>query len=402
MVRCPGHILALIALVLMAFFIWATPSAARAATFEPLGFLNATAPGSFAQGVSADGSAVVGYSYNVNLFVQYDQGVEWKNGAAIQLKNFANGGYLSNTDGSAISGDGSTIAGTGHLTGSSTSQGLVLHNGLLTTIAPLPGFSATSVFPTAASGDGTAVVGEDYGNSMREAFLWQNGEATTLGSLPGAASPAGAANGISADASVIVGEADNAIGNQQAFRWLSSGVGSGTMSALPFLPGETASVALAVSADGQVAVGQGSANVLGVPTTSVMWTNGTVTDLGLPSGANFGQANSVSGDGAVVVGFNNFAAGGTRGQQSYIWTEQTGMVDLKGFLIARGATGLSGWTLWDATGISSDGKTIVGIGYDPQNHFQAFVATIPEPSSIFLAVVGSLALLAWGKYARKT
>ena len=124
-----------------------------------------------------------------------------------------------------------------------------------------------------------------------------------------------------------------------------------------------------------------------------MWKNGTATDLGLPAGADGGRANGVSGDGSVVVRFNNFP-GGTRSQQGYIWTQQTGMLDLQSYLVAHGATGLTGWTLWDPTGISADGRTIVGEGIDPQNHNQAWVATIPEPSTIVLAALGVLALLA--------
>jgi hypothetical protein len=55
--------------------------------------------------------------------------------------------------------------------------------------------------------------------------------------------------------------------------------------------------------------------------------------------------------------------------------------------------GLDGWTLTEANGVSYDGLTIVGTGL----HFgitEAWVATIPEPSTLGLAVIAGLGVLA--------
>jgi hypothetical protein len=66
------------------------------------------------------------------------------------------------------------------------------------------------------------------------------------------------------------------------------------------------------------------------------------------------------------------------------WTEVTGMVDLRDFLMSHGITEVTDRRLTSAAGISADGRTIVGTGFGP-NGEEAWVATIPEPSTIALA-----------------
>jgi hypothetical protein len=47
---------------------------------------------------------------------------------------------------------------------------------------------------------------------------------------------------------------------------------------------------------------------------------------------------------------------------------------------------LSGWTLLEATAISDDGETIVGLGIGPGGFQQAWIASsLPEPSPALLA-----------------
>jgi hypothetical protein len=68
------------------------------------------------------------------------------------------------------------------------------------------------------------------------------------------------------------------------------------------------------------------------------------------------------------------------------------MVNLKDLLISNGATGLDGWLLTEATGVSYDGQTVVGTGIH-NGVTQAFVATVPEPSTIILAIIVAAVLL---------
>ncbi len=61
---------------------------------------------------------------------------------------------------------------------------------------------------------------------------------------------------------------------------------------------------------------------------------------------------------------------------------------------------LTGWTLEEANGISDDGRVIVGYGDNPAGQTQAWRVVIPEPSGIGLALTGGLVLLGIGQRKR--
>jgi hypothetical protein len=85
----------------------------------------------------------------------------------------------------------------------------------------------------------------------------------------------------------------------------------------------------------------------------------------------------------------------TKAGAAFYWTAETGMLGLREVLIFAGATGLDNWRLISAEGVSEDGLTIVGTGIGP-NGQEAFVATVPEPSTVLLgalAVAGSTILI---------
>jgi hypothetical protein len=53
---------------------------------------------------------------------------------------------------------------------------------------------------------------------------------------------------------------------------------------------------------------------------------------------------------------------------------------------------LTGWTLTHVNGISADGNTIAGLGINPSGFSEAWVATIPEPSTGLLFGFGLVGL----------
>jgi probable HAF family extracellular repeat protein len=101
----------------------------------------------------------------------------------------------------------------------------------------------------------------------------------------------------------------------------------------------------------------------------------------LPGGFFASEALGVSADGSVVHGRSSSSSS----SEAFRWTATGGMVSLKSFLIARGVGNLTGWTLREATGVSADGRTIAGTGINPSSQTEAWIATVPEPSTYVLA-----------------
>lgn len=180
---------------------------------------------------------------------------------------------------------------------------LVLSSGLSAGVASAQsleglGFLASGTESYARSVSDTGVVA-GYGfippaNSPTtgfRAFSWTDvGDMVNLGTLPGETSSAGRA--VSADGSVIVGWS----GGNYAFRH------DGAMSELEGLPGLVGALANSVSDDGSAIIGYAGNPNYG---RAVRWINGSVTDLGVPSGGGWilSYAYGVSGDGSVVVGY---------------------------------------------------------------------------------------------------
>ena len=103
----------------------------------------------------------------------------------------------------------------------------------------------------------------------------------------------------------------------------------------------------------------------------------------LPGGAFSSEASDVSADGRIVVGRGSSAAG----QRATIWDATNGMRDLSIVLASLGVD-LTGWTLTQATSISADGLTIVGVGTNPSGLTEGWIAVIPEPGTALLLGLG--------------
>ena len=128
------------------------------------------------------------------------------------------------------------------------------------------------------------------------------------------------------------------------------------------------------------------------------WDDGVITGLGVPTGAFQSIAHAVSADGEIVVGeatllnslgfLETFAA---------IWDDQ-GAHWLEDLLLAKYGLDLSAYELYDALGVSADGRTIVGQGL---HHLPGggtrgitWLIVIPEPATASLVLLGLLGVTA--------
>jgi probable HAF family extracellular repeat protein len=180
---------------------------------------------------------------------------------------------------------------------------------------------------------------------------------TWLGTLGGGWSEAW---GVSADGSVVVGGSYYTSGYGSAFRWTASG----GMQDLGTLGGDE-SVAYGVSADGSVVVGW-SYNA-DWQWRAFRWENGVMQDLGTLGGRE-SRAYGVSADGAVVVGGAENAA---RYWHAFRWTVGGGMEDLN---TTYAPLLTNGSVLTEARAISSDGRYIVGWGWNAATRrYEAFL-----------------------------
>ena len=346
-------------------------------TFNGLGLFGGTR--SEAHDVSADGAVVVGLTRN-----EIDSGFSvfrWTDTETMFRPGFS-------TFPAAVSADGLVVVGT-RLSPPQEAFRWTF-GGNVEGLGDLPGGGATSS-GFGVSGDGSVVVGASTTATGDGAFRWtpQTGM-VYLGDLPGGRTQS-LALGTSGDGSVVVGYGYADENHRQATRWTAE---TG-MVGLGILPGGFDSTANAVSADGSVVVGINTflPSTPNFRTEAFRWTaaEGMISlgDLaGEPTGSN---ALDVSADGSVIVGYGRDSIGSSK---AMFWTADTGMVKLQDALLSAGVTNLDGWLLTEARGVSADGKTIVGVG-DHDGRMEAWVVTIPEPSTFALGLIAGTGLLGY-------
>jgi probable HAF family extracellular repeat protein len=231
------------------------------------------------------------------------------------------------------------------------------------------------------SSDGSVIVGYGFGvnGELNErAWRWTAaGGVVDLGKLP--ETPATdlvfmSATAVSGDGAVVVGiQNNNTSSTRHAFRWTQADgmVELGDLPGGPPFGGES-SFAHDISTNGQVIVGAGTVDE---GTEAVRWTQaGGLVSIGdLPGGLPRGRALATNADGSIIVGL---ASDDTLEELAFIWDAPSGMRSLRQVLIDAGATGLTGWRLDRATGISDDGRTIVGVGVNPLGIQQGWIATL--------------------------
>jgi probable HAF family extracellular repeat protein len=326
--------------------------------------------------ISDDGSTVVGYGkasqYQV-AFRRTSIGTEFL--VSSNINSYASG----------VSADGTVVVG--GILGISSNYAFRWTTGIgIETLGDLPGGKVDSV-ANGVSADGSIVVGSSTSLNGREAFRFSDSSGMVgLGDLPAGIFFSGATK-ISADGSVIVGHSSisNSSGPAQAFRWTQT---TG-MLGLGYLAGYSSSYhsyANDLSADGSVIVGESTSSN---GREAFRWTPSTgMVGLGDFAGGPFSSiATATSADGSVVVGTGMVDSGNV----AFYWTAETGLLSLQDMLLSYGLN-LDGWELTKCIDISGDGKTIVGEGYNPQGYRDGWIATIPEPTTILLLGLGGMVL----------
>lgn len=273
--------------------------------------------------------------------------------------------------------------------------------------APCCGYG-TGTFGRGVSADGSVVVGSQPNVADEATRVWKWTQAGGIQFCPAAAIRPHDLVGVSDDGSVAIGIGDSQVFSgfwrQRVLRWGPAGAGalgggagvcwdytafstavssngafvggwygcdgmSGTYP--PSLTGSP----LGISGDGTVIVG------LSNDDRAFSWTSAAGSRSlggirGFPETRS--RAVAASMDGSVIVGFLEARCGGER--LAFVWTQASGMVDLKRLLVWQGAAGVSGWVLVGGsagpTAISGDGLTIAGVGIDPQGHGQGWVARL--------------------------
>lgn len=358
-------------------------------TFTPLPIFPDDDRESYASGISADGSTIVGYlAKGTDRYAL--QAVKWTVDGGIEALPSSHGVKFESAR--AVSGDGSVIVGQGfdgetRAVRWTAQTGTVLLEDDSLGQRPLAGYGV--------SDDGAAIVGLHRAAGPRHGFIWRNGRTEQL-PLP-TPDERGTAYSVTSDGSIVVGEMwhGSPMGGE-AFRWseVDGVVGLGW---LPDRDGN--SCATDVSSDGTIIVGY-SLNSDSAVTEAFRWTEDAgLVGLGhLPGG--FGQysaASAVSADGSRIVGADGQSnLGDYKDRQAFLWDSQHGLRSISDLLNETGVD-LSGWELNGAADISADGTRIVGWGVNPLGVDQAWLvdlSLVPEPTSGTLVALGLTAAAA--------
>ena len=342
-------------------FAQATPStkiiSSTGAVFQSLGDLPGGDFESSAQAVSSDGKIIVGTGKTENG----SQAFYWtEETGMVSLGNLADISFNESLA-YGISGDGKVIVGAGDV-GSSwdTHKGFVWTQEYgMTLIGSLNGSERYEAF--SASNDGSVIVGD----GGQQIFHWtEETGCVGLGTLSGRNASRGV--DVSDDGSVIVGSSYNLPNwdSEQAYRWTEE---EGVVG-LGFLPNSNYSFAIAISNDGNVIVGTGYASGT---YPAFRWTEESgMVNIGHLPGKTTTHPQDLAEDGSIIVG-GSFGSMGSNAQ-AFIWDETNGMRNLQSVLQGEYGLDLTGWTLEMASGITPNGKVIVGRGINPSGDREAY------------------------------
>jgi probable HAF family extracellular repeat protein len=333
----------------------APSSATASVTFSRIGFVPGTID-SRPSAVSGNGLVVVGSTQSTSgksLAFRWTQLAGISSLGLMEFGSFSNARAVS-TDGSVIVGDGDTRDSSSAVFRWATSTGLM-------GLGAPP--SAKLCVAGGVSGDGNSVVGTCLlaGNS---GFHWteQTG-GVSLGQFGGGNNRASNALAISSDGGTVVGVGHPVLTGAVVWNL------RGETRLLGALPGDVSAGANSVSRDGSVVAGYSIDS--SSHQRAFRWTPlAGMAVLAPPADTSCDVAvSAVSGDGSSIVGWCNAADGET----AMLWDEAHGMRRIIDLLKTEYKTVLADWTLSRATGISIDGRTVVGVGINPGGQTEGWV-----------------------------
>jgi probable HAF family extracellular repeat protein len=347
----------------------------------------------FPQALSADGSVVVGIGAATDA-------MRWSAATGLQPLGTLPGGIAAIAIG--VSADGSVIVGESWEPGGSQAFRWTASAGMSGLGHLLPAHQSSRA--VGVSDDGSVIVGSSTGPSDQQGFRW-----TAITGMLSIGERITWASDISGDGSVIAGFTmlpENAYDVQRRFdaiRWTPDlgmvplgNIWLGDVSSPRSLAADMhLGLTPRISADGSVLVG---ATTLPHPHAVRWMPDGTTLSLGILPGHDYSYAVDVSADGSIIVGDSRDDTGQIDpisrqlvfGSTPFIWDQAHGMRSLNEVLANLGMN-LTGWQLGQIRGISDDGMTIIGNGVDPAGQYKGWIATIPEPALLLpLTVLATL------------
>lgn len=338
-------------------------------------------------GISDDGQVVVGWTRSD---ASRSDAFRWTPAGGLQLLD--DGGGVTSSFAFGVSADGSTVVGTRDDNPFGDYGVIWSAAGVATPLFPFGqaenGLATRSAYSLSA--DGTVVAGFAYSAQSsppwdgNEVFRWTAaGGPAGLGVLPGASQYRSRGGFVSADGETIVGGSLSTNGFE-AFRWTST---TGITGLGDLAGGQFFSEALGISPDGGTVVGLATD---GNGQQATRWTaEAGLVGLGnLPTAGDCAAVDAAA-KGAVIVGYCTAVGDDLT---AFIWTPAAGMEALLDHLAANGTSGLDGWSrLTTALGISADGQWLVGTGINAQGLSEGFrvqLSPVPAPPAFWLLVSG--------------
>lgn len=243
----------------------------------------------------------------------------------------------------------------------------------------MPGLTATMRSTRShISADGSVVAGsrETTFSLPDNAFRWT---ATGGGQFLGAytlGAPVTTVQDLSGDGSTIVGGGSSTSG--RAWKWTES-AGYAILPASPNI-GTAGATARATTFDGSIIVGDESHALGG--RHGVVWQAGSITVIPNPSTFRTCVVSDVSDDGSVIVGALRDSVGSAP-SSSAIWTQASGWLPLRDFMLMHGIAIPSVYAASSAQmDVSADGQTFAALLLDTRtNRYVPAIFVIPSPAA---------------------